>query len=103
MEAVSAPAPQKSQSRLEGSKKGEKATNAFCAAFSRTSDEASSCGAPALDFGQRRGGDPHLNPSAHFSHMLASQGGGLYEEENLKKLCTYSFFKVCLKNHRSRE
>ena len=36
-------APQKSQSRLEGGKKVEKATNAFCAGFSRASDEARRC------------------------------------------------------------
>ena len=92
MEAVSAPAPQKSQSRLEGSKKGEKATNAFCAAFSRTSDEASSCGAPALDFG-RRGGDPHLNPSAHLEHMLASQGVDFMKKKTLRNYAHIHFFK----------
>ena len=36
-------APQKSQSRLERGKKVEKATNAFCAGFSRASDEARRC------------------------------------------------------------
>ena len=36
-------APQKSQSRLERGKKVEKATNAFCAGFSRASDEARLC------------------------------------------------------------
>ena len=53
-------APQKSQSRLEGGKKVEKATNAFCAGFSRASDEARRC---LLAISGSRPHPVHLTPT----------------------------------------